>query len=59
MKKRPVTICHLCRRKADEEEHFCYGCKVHICEKCDFNLCVGKHVPADHIRQMPGEYHGE
>lgn len=55
MKKKPV--CHMCRRKTDEE-HLCFGCKVHICVKCDVNLCTGKHVPLDHVRQMPGEYHG-
>ncbi len=54
-KRKPV--CHLCRRRTDEE-HYCYGCQVHVCHKCDVNWCTGQHVPIDHFRQMPGEYDG-
>ena len=49
--------CHLCRKKTGEDQ-FCFGCKVHVCKKCDVNLCTGKHVPIDHYRQLPGEYQG-
>ncbi len=58
-KKKPVTACYLCRSKVDDDDdRFCYGCKVVLCEKCDINMCTGKHVPIDHYRQLPGEYSG-
>lgn len=56
-KSKQVLACHMCRQKTDED-HFCHGCKVYFCEKCDINWCTGKHVPIDHIRQLPGEYSG-
>lgn len=50
--------CHMCRQATDDA-HFCSGCRTHICDRCDINLCTGQHVPIDHVRQMPGEFHGE
>lgn len=55
--KPPKPQCHMCRRKTTDE-FFCYGCSVHLCFKCDINACTGKHVPLDHIRQIPGEFSG-
>ena len=57
MKRKPINICHLCRRRTDEE-HFCHGCRVFVCHDCDKTMCTGEHVPADHLRLTYGEYHG-
>jgi hypothetical protein len=58
MRGKAISTCHMCRRRVDGQENFCYGCQVHICSRCDVNACTGKHVPIDHVRQLPGEYLG-
>jgi hypothetical protein len=55
MSKKPK--CQLCL-KGTIEECYCYGCKVYICHRCDKTMCIGKHLPKDHVRLSYGEYHG-
>ena len=58
-KGKPIDTCHLCRAKVTQE-FFCFGCRVHICFKCDVTLCMGRHTPVQHVLPVyGGEFHGE
>lgn len=40
-------LCALCD-KPTTDEMFCFGCKKHVCEKCDQTGVIGDHSVTDH-----------
>lgn len=40
-------------------EHYCYGCKQHVCDKCDksISLPFGGHAPIEHLDTEDAEDH--
>lgn len=42
--------CFFCQKPTDDE-HYCYGCSIYICDECtdEENDPWGDHEPSDHI----------
>jgi hypothetical protein len=43
--------CFNCGAVVDEDS-FCYGCSMYICDECDVNMGThGEHLPEDHLQE--------
>jgi hypothetical protein len=40
-------LCYLCQ-KPTSDEMFCFGCKKHVCDKCDQTGVIGDHSVHEH-----------
>lgn len=46
-KKPKIPVCYFCKEVTDED-HYCYGCKHYVCDKCDKSSPFGDHNVEDH-----------
>ena len=61
MKNKQVDApkCVYCKKDTNKDE-FCYGCRVHVCDKCENEWSVAAagtrvHSPKDHLKAAEEE----